>query len=258
MTWKKIFTWCGDNLSGIVSVFAILISSVSLLVTYSELSFHKDRETYAFWTHINSDMEEQRRATSRAYERMMRDEGVAYAILGTIHDERLDCKALTKVMARAHEYGVSETATVESSDESALIAEYRATVLENRPLINMLHIAGWSRFVKAERFSDKWWGSVAWNAMHIQFLSGIWGWRCATKSIQAIRVSKLNVRLLKQALAITRKSAIDIELYGGPNIMAIQNLESENESARVSIWNIRKKLGRVVGDSAHRPKSLHN
>jgi hypothetical protein len=233
-------------------VFALLISLGSLWATYGEFYLHKDGMRYTFWKHINSAMEVQQRTTSRAYKRIMKEEGVAYAVIGTIHEGRLDCKAFAKVMAQAHEYNIRETDTAESSNESAIIAEYGATVLESRPLVNVLHIAGWSRFVKAEMVSDKWWNNLGWNAMHIQFLSGVWGFRCATKSMRTIKVSKPSVRLLKQALAITQRDAIDIEIYGGPNIMAIQNLESENESARRATWSIRKQLGRIVSGSTHK------
>ena len=252
MTWKMAIAWCRGHISGILSVFAILISLGSLWATYGEFYLHRDDMQYTFWKHINSAMEVQQRTISRAYKRIMKEEGVAYAVLGTIHGARLDCKDFNKVTTRVHVYNIRETDTAESSNESALIAEYGATILENRSLVSELRITGWSRFVKAKRFSDKWWINLAWNEMHIQFLSGRGGWRCTRSSMQPIRVSKPSMRLLKQALAIIQGDAIDVETYGGPNIMAIQNLESENESGRRATWSIKKQLGRVVSDSTHK------
>ena len=252
MTLRKMLNLYKGNTSGIIAGVALLISLGSLWATYGELSLHKDNMRYTFWKHINSSMEIQERTVSIAYSRAMKEEGVGYAVLGNIHERRLDCKGLAKVMAHAHEYSIEKMDTEESSSDSALIAEYGAAVLENRPLVGELRIAGWTRFVKAEGFSDKWWNNLAGNAMHIQFLSGIWGWRCSTKSMRPIRVSTSSLRLLKQALAITQRDATDIEVYGGPSIMAIQNLESENESGRRATWNIRKQLGHVGSDLTHK------
>ena len=85
MTWKSAISLCRGNVPGIISGFALLISLGSLWATYGELSLHEDDTRYTFWKHINSAMEVQQRTTSRAYKRIMKEEGVAYAVLGTIH-----------------------------------------------------------------------------------------------------------------------------------------------------------------------------
>ena len=226
-----------NNVSLIVSVVAIFVSIAAALFAYLQFRVDKGHETYEFWQHVNGSLIRQQRIAQQLPGKLIDDSVRIFIVLQRIHHGQLDCEGLRTGILRRYARKVGAD-NVKGRYFLAEMTDSGAFVTENAPMAHALNILGWQRLVEDEKYSENWWLKIAQVYVTSQALLAHRAFDCLAVSRKgAIKVSAQDAQLLKRDAKMLAGDILEIRMYGGPNIMAIENLESENGPDRQLRWN---------------------
>ena len=127
-------------------------------------------------------------------------------------------------------------------------------ILENGDLADTLSVRGWSRFLKEDSDSNKWWSSLSWATMHLGFFPSQWALRCSDiqkkKKVATITISRDSIKTYNRDLQTVILDNTYIENRLTPNVVSLKNLETDNMPHP---YNEYGKLSSIYG-----PLNKHN
>ena len=235
--YKKVYRFSAEKKAAFYSsMFAIILSLLSLGYSIYQGDIDIGHERYEFWKQINGSLNAQEKTDLKIYPMLFNIEVNSKIVISGIHGDTLECSHIhssrhdgfnIRLMER-HIAKDEEMIRLENEEQYGL----ENVILENGDLADNLSVRGWSRFLKEDNDSNKWWSSLSWATMQLGFFPSQWAWRCSDfqkrKKVSTITITSDSIERYNKDLQTVILDNTYIENRLTPNVVSLKNLETEN------------------------------
>lgn len=239
---QKIFPSI-DRINTFAAFLALIISIISVIISWQSSSIDTADKRYKFWYEINSSYKYQQEDLGKIYPALLSRLQKASYIDIHIKNNELECHDLPALRVRNPISKSNLVSHYENNEMSIL----KTTTLELQPLASSLAIHGWGEYSSNSQYSYKWWSKLAWESMQLSFFPAQFQLKCAMarrtskKRPASIYVAKKTIKVFTSDIHKTYDILPYMEESETPNLKAVVHLEDENTvSGSLSVNTIQK------------------